>query len=224
MLTKREFINTIQSPLPNAILKKYPEGNVMQFWAESPELYANSYKHYDEFHQKLYGHPGVDLVTFKGDSIKAPFSGKAILRDYPNGGGKTVYVYSETFDNEDGKTGYCIAALGHCDSFSVSDGQDVVVGQEVGKEGNTGFVVSGNVPYWNNAPANLGTHLHWSLVFMFSDGTPMYPNIMGNTVDPLPIVTDKDGLITSDTQLGGTNQFLLNALEYLKGRESKPNL
>jgi hypothetical protein len=46
----------------------------------------------------------------------------------------------------------------------VTVGQHVKAGDVVGRMGNSGFVVSGGVPYWGQAnPDKKGTHLHWTV-------------------------------------------------------------
>ena len=42
-------------------------------------------------------------------------------------------------------------------------GDIIKVGQAIGLEGNTGFVVSGKTAYWGDAPNQIGTHLHFGV-------------------------------------------------------------
>ncbi len=54
---------------------------------------------------------------------------------------------------------------GHMKYIAVKNGQEVKAGQFVGTMGNTGFVVSGNTPYWSTNPY-AGTHLHIGMRFL----------------------------------------------------------
>lgn len=188
-MTKKEFLKTLKSPLPNAVLKKYPAGNVMQYWGDSPNLYSGVFGRTDDIGKFTAGHNGVDIATNHRDPVTATHAGKIAGRvdDRVNVGGLQVYLNSPELDDNGQK---CVIQSGyaHLDEIAVAVGQEVKAGDIIGYEGNTGFVVSGKTPYWGNAPAGLGTHLHWAMrefIVIGGQEKNRYPNQMGGTVDPL---------------------------------------
>lgn len=189
-MTKKEFLKTWKSPLPAAVLKKYPTGNIMQYWADSPNLYSGVYGRTDDIGKFTAGHTGVDIKTFHRDKVLAPFAGKIVgtVTDRKNSlGGLQLYLDSPELDDNGAKV-VIQTGFAHLDEIAVEIGQEVKVGDLLGYEGNTGFVVSGNVSYWGNAPAGTGTHLHWTTrEFLIVNGEKKnrYKNSLGDTTDPL---------------------------------------
>lgn len=96
-------------------------------------------------------HTGIDIDGVTGDPIVASKTGTVILAEYYSGYGNAVIV--------DHGGGYS-TLYGHMSAFSVSNGQSVSQGQELGKVGCTGSCT--------------GDHLHFEI------------RINGNPVDPMP--------------------------------------
>ena len=132
--------------------ERYPKGNLIQGYKENVALYQQSLN--------MQGHNGWDLVKFYGAPIPAPHDGTVVLVDYQGQGyGNRVDILS---DEENGK--FLVSTLGHLtEEKLVQLGQRVKAGDVVGKMGNSGFVVSGGVPYWGQSnPDKKGTHTHWT--------------------------------------------------------------
>lgn len=211
MKTRKELFAEIVSPLPNAVLKKYPQGNIMQYWAENVVTYSTFTPGLSDYGKATSGHRGVDLATFEGDLIVAPCNGKigSLITNNSGLGGNFVTLFSETYDFN-GKPAYLLFYFGHCKDVLVKEGDVVVKGQPIATEGNTGFVVSGNVSYWNNAPTGKGVHLHFQVAEYYAGGEPVFKNSMGNTIDPLPVIMYKNPDYT------GTQIFLANMMSFLR--------
>lgn len=96
-------------------------------------------------------HTGIDIDGVTGDPIIASKAGTVILAEYYSGYGNAVII--------DHGGGYS-TLYGHMSAFSVSNGQTVSQGQEIGKVGCTGSCT--------------GDHLHFEI------------RINGNPVDPMP--------------------------------------
>ena len=215
-MTKKDFLKTWKCPLPEAILKKYPAGNIIQFWAESPNLYSGVYGRTDDLGRFTAGHNGIDIKTFHRDPVRAPFDGKVygIVESRTSLGGVQVYIDSPVLD-DDGKKIVIMSGFAHLDEVSVKTWQDVKCGDIIGYEGNTGFVISGNTPYWGNAPVGRGTHLHWLVrELLITDSQTerknRYTNSMGGTIDPLYYLNgDTNGNLVYLSNIG-------NFLRYLK--------
>lgn len=196
-MTREEFYATIQSPLPNAILKKWPNGNIFQYWAESPRLYSTAFGKHDDFSQHVCGHSGIDIFTFENDYVRAAHDGTVLeVRTDPRAlGGVTVYLRSSNYTAPDGKQYFISTSYAHLNSTTMTKGREVKRGDIIGLEGNTGMVVSGGNVYWGNAPAGKGVHLHfgahehnaWDGQFSASS-----TNCLGNSIDPLSLITYKN--------------------------------
>lgn len=207
-MTKDEFFKSFVSPLPGAVLTK--AGNLRQYWAESPKLYANYFGLHDDYSISLCGHSGIDIATFQGDTVVAAHDGtiSRIVRQ-ARLGGNVVWVQSPYF-TDNGVECFAITAYGHLDTIDVEVGDLVRAGEKIGTEGNSGFVVSGNTPYWGNAPAGKGVHLHFSYTEFIRNGTYRFPNCLGNTSDPLPLIQYKN------PDYSGTQILLTNMASYLR--------
>lgn len=141
------------NPVPSCKLLKHPQGNIYQFFAENPELYM-------PFGLKY--HNGIDIATFDGDKVCAAHDGVvADVRLNPQGYGNSVLLLSDK--QLDGT--YILTRYSHLRlDVPVVAGQEVKAGDIVGYESNTGFVISGNTPFWGNAPAGKGVHLHFGVL------------------------------------------------------------
>jgi hypothetical protein len=120
-------------------------------------------------------HTGIDLAYGSGTSIKASRAGKVVSAGSMGGYGNAVII-----DHGDGyKTLYA-----HMSSITVTKGQIVSQGEEVGKVGSTGY--------------STGPHLHFEI------------QKNGNAVDPVPLLSyqpkaqaTQSTIITSGKACGG---------------------
>ena len=190
MKTRKEFLDNIGSPLKGAIWKKYPFGSVRQYWAENPRLYSKFFKENDQLNYHVAGHPGIDVATFQGDDVLSMHDGYvyAIKTDRHSLGGLVIWIASDEL-NDNGEIIVVSSVYGHLSEIKVTIGQRVEKGYIIGLEGNTGFVISGGTPYWGNAPAGKGIHLHFGM-YEFKDGKKRYNNPMKGSLDPLPFITE----------------------------------
>jgi murein DD-endopeptidase MepM/ murein hydrolase activator NlpD len=138
------------NPVQNARLLRYPYGQIYQMFGENPALYKPF---------GFEGHNGIDIVSTQGTPILAT-AGKIVdVKNTPEGYGRHIRLLTPADENG---TFYELV-FGHLDSVSAVIGESVISGQEIGKMGNSGFVISGNTPYWGNAPAGKGVHLHFGV-------------------------------------------------------------
>lgn len=129
-------------PIKNFIPKKYPDGDVMQWFGENPELYQACCN--------LKAHSGWDIVRAYGTPIFCVEKGKVVdVKEDVSGNGKHIRVLCET--NE--------WMYGHMSRIDVKLGQQLEAGDQIGLMGNSGFVTSDPTPYWKANPY-AGTHLH----------------------------------------------------------------
>lgn len=172
------------------IYAKYPEGDITQWFGENPQLYAR----FD-----LKGHNGVDIVRPHGEMMYAIENGTVVeAKDSPDGFGRHIRIISDAKD-EEGR--YKEWTYGHCSKLLVKQNDKVTAGQGVALMGNTGFVVSGNTPFWKNNPY-AGTHLHLGLRYVKRpsrggwsyEGSTIrisvidYDNGYKGAVDPIPVL------------------------------------
>lgn len=197
----------LTNPFPGTILSKYPAGNIYQFFGENPELYAAAVP-------GLHGHNGIDIIPsdgLAGHPLVAAADGKIVaVKDTPNGYGEHVQMVTDP--DETGKQYELV--YGHCKDIYVTQNQIVKAGDVIASVGNTGFVISGGTPYWDNAPAGKGVHLHfgvhplspkgayWNIQFPNGDCYIIdnYPGLYLGAIDPIPFLVDKRGLIISILQ------------------------
>jgi hypothetical protein len=117
---------------------------------------------------------GIDWGIPNGTSIRAAQSGiVTVARGDTDGYGTHIRI-----ETTDGATKY-LAIYGHMQSFSVSIGQQVQVGQEIGLSDNTGN--------------STGPHLHFELR---QNGTP---------IDPFPLLVKTVAEITGSSSGSGTS-------------------
>ena len=166
---------TFTNPVEGSILQMYPKGSVMQLYGANPHLYRG------------LGHNGIDIVPRLSRSCLAAHDGNVQEAKYigpTNPYGNMVTVLSAR--SADGIQ--YLTLYGHLQSFCVAKGQAIKAGQKLGEVGNSGFVFSGNVRYWNNAPTDKGVHLHFTL-YVFLNGV-LIPGAMGGAEsDPMPYLT-----------------------------------
>ena len=141
----------MRKPVKNLKLLKYSQGDVTQWFGENPQLYARF---------ELKGHNGIDIVRPHGEIMYATEAGTIVnTKDTPEGFGIHLRLIS---DNKNERGYYHEWTYGHCSKLLVKQGDHVEEGQAIALMGNTGFVVSGNTPFWASNPYR-GTHLHLGL-------------------------------------------------------------
>lgn len=141
----------MHNPIKNMVWLKYPLGDITQYYGENPKLYSS-------VGLGLASHNGVDIVRPHGTHMYAIEDGIVCAVKTDAGGyGKHVRILSPK-----GLGKYHEWTYGHCDFIGVTIGKEVKAGQFIATMGNTGFVVSGNTPYWGTNPY-AGTHLHLGL-------------------------------------------------------------
>jgi murein DD-endopeptidase MepM/ murein hydrolase activator NlpD len=166
---------------------KYPVGDVTQWWGENPALYSGLGIGIDK-------HNGIDIVRPHGEHMFAVEDAWVVsVKTTADGYGKHVRLISKDFKRE--------WTYGHCADIWVKLNQEVKEGQFIARMGNTGFVVSGNTPYWGTNPY-AGTHVHFGLRFIELDRrgwtypgctvvpkfkTLNYDNGVKGSVNPLPL-------------------------------------
>lgn len=134
--------------MENLSMLDWPKGNVFQRFAANPQLYRGT-----------NGHTGEDYVKPEGEPILACLDSIVVeMRNNPNGYGEFVRLVSNEQDNER----YLEQIYGHMRNIPdyIVPGYKIKAGECLGYESNTGYVISGNSPFWGNAPAGIGVHLH----------------------------------------------------------------
>lgn len=209
----------MKPPVKNLKLSLYPNGDVTQWFAENPKLYA---------YMGLKGHNGIDIVRPYGEEMYAVEDGEVVsVKEEPTGYGMNVRILS-TRKNQNGN--YNLWVYGHNSKNLVKQGDKVIAGQPVALMGNTGFVVSGNTPFWKINPY-AGTHLHiglreveltrsgWSY-----DGSQIkmqvinYENGFKGSIDPYPFLAD---LNRDQAEYRKKQLTLISLLNTLKGLLTK---
>jgi len=169
----------MKEPIKDYVQEEYPEGNVSQWFGENPKLYA---------FLGLKGHNGIDIVAPYGTPILATSTQTIVeVKDNPSGYGKHIRAIDDTYEY----------TYGHLSEISVEVGDEAKVGYEIGKMGNSGFVVSGATPFWEYNPY-AGTHLHfgvreiggtdnWSIYGDYKVYIDNYPGFYKGAIDPEPL-------------------------------------
>lgn len=222
-MKRTDFLRRLKSPLPSAKLDKWPKGDIRQYYGENPEAYSTAFGQADDLHKFLGGHSGIDIATFHRDPVYAAHDGvvQSLKTDRTSIGGIVVYLTSDPLDDKGVGDARAQTAYAHLDEAVVKLNQRVKQGDLIGYEGNTGFVISGGTTYWGNAPAGIGTHLHFSLYEHVLVNGVMWRsrdfNPMGNSSDPLPFISDPTPFDdVADGNLSGWKIVLANATAYLK--------
>jgi murein DD-endopeptidase MepM/ murein hydrolase activator NlpD len=213
------YKDNFESPV-KCILKKYPLGSIFQFWGENPELYSKAFGHSDDFYKYIGGHSGIDITTFHRDKIYSAHDGyvRMINENRASLGGLYLRVTSDEIQSGNDRV-LVETDYGHLDEIIVKVNQRVKKGEMIGYMGSTGFVISGGVPYWGNAPAGKGTHLHFGLrEYVFRNGAWQNRrlNPLGNTIDPM-IYLEKNGIGTI-IMLEGAKRLLLKWKTWLTNK------
>lgn len=144
-------MKTLFNPVKGAITLKYPYGNIYQLYGENIALYMAAIG--------SHGHNGIDIAMAEGTPIQASKGQVIEVKDTPEGYGKHVRILTDPDD----QGVYYELVFGHLRNIIVKIGDLVDDGQQIAEMSNTGFVISGNTPYWNNAPKGRGVHLHWGV-------------------------------------------------------------
>lgn len=111
----------------------------------------------DPFSGRAAFHAGIDIAGSTGDPIYAAGAGKVITADSDSSHGKYIVI-----EHPGGLESWYL----HLSKITVSVGDKVTKGQQIGKLGNTG--------------RSTGPHLHFEIVKK------------GKTIDPLPYIKSKD--------------------------------
>ena len=206
----------LKNPVQGAIQLKYPLGNIYQLFGENVALYMRAIG--------SMGHNGLDYVKGFRTPILAS-EGKIInIKNDPSGYGRNVRILTDPDENGD-----CfLLAYGHLDEINpnLKIGDRVKDNQEIGKMGNTGFVISGNTPYWGNAPAGKGVHLHFGTRACTTKRTPWIlsqyniyvkdnDNGLHGYVDPMKYLEQDPGAIKIAMGIIGTMISVLKKIQQI---------
>lgn len=170
------------NPSPKSTLKRYPLGSIFQGFGENKTDYTK--------YGYPNGHPGWDVLAYQGAPIVSITDGTVVYikTDAKSIGGISIWILSS-----DKKY---IFSYGHLQEVSVPLGREVKEGEQIGKMGNTGFIISGGTSYWGNAPAGKGVHLHFNISPLkrwknINNFTLLYPdNGTAGAVDPTPFFAE----------------------------------
>jgi len=133
---------------------KQTRPHLSQLFGKNPQIYAQF---------GLKGHNGIDYSGSKNShDIFAPMQGKIIVKNDKGGYGLHVRIKDKTKE----------VVLGHFKSLSVIDGQEVALGEKLGRMGTSGF--------------STGVHLHLGLRFLKNGEVVNYDNGFAGYVDPVP--------------------------------------
>lgn len=139
----------MKPPVNNLIWAKFPKGDVTQFFGENPLLYSS-------LGIGLKAHNGIDIVRPYGEPLYAIENGTVVdVKESPDGYGRHIRLLCPVNERGIGNEW----TYGHLASIAVKIGDEVKEGDLIGTMGNSGFVVSGNTPYWKYNPF-AGCHLH----------------------------------------------------------------
>jgi len=201
------------SPIGNKKLYRFPAGVITQLYGENPELYKQL---------NMNGHNGWDIVGNYDSPLYAACAGRVVAVKKSEGqGGNEIAIRS--YDKS------IIIMYAHCNQILVKPGDGVAPRDVIGTMGNSGFVVSGGVPYWGGSnPDKKGTHLHFGIKELgdVTNGTERqysdvgetlyiknYNNGFNGAVNPLPYFEDE---ITGEVSL-----LISKIIAFLKGRIKK---
>ena len=146
----------MKAPIIGFKCATYPNGSVTQWFGENPGLYKEL---------GLNAHNGIDVVAPWGTPIFC-VDGGVVAEVKNDAGGYGMHVRIVNHDRE--------WTYGHLSAINVSVGEGIEEGRCIGNMGNTGFVVSGQTPFWKYNPY-AGTHLHLGLR-LIDDSSPWKVN------------------------------------------------
>lgn len=151
-----------------------PKGILTQGFGENPHLYVAF---------GWQGHPGEDYVQGYDKPVLAMHDGKVVQVSFnPNVGGRQIQILSPI----ENKLAY-LTIYGHLSEQLVKVGDEVKMGDVIGREGNSGYVVSGGVVYSGDSdPSKKGNHTHYG-VQIFSTDPPHTNTIFGISYKKLNI-------------------------------------
>lgn len=190
----------MKPPVRNLKLSYFPAGDISQYFAENPQLYARL---------KMKGHNGIDVVRPHGEMMFAIEDGEVVeAKDSPDGYGIHLRFVSDAKDSEGRHREW---TYGHNWKNLVKQGDKVKAGQAIALMGNTGFVVSGATPFWRHNPY-AGTHLHLGLRYVKKTkrgwsypGSSMKLSVLDHangyfgSIDPLPVLMAiKEDIVKED--------------------------
>ncbi len=212
------------NPVKESRLLKYPFGNIYQFFGENVALYKKAIG--------TDGHNGIDIVSKQGIPILATAGEIVEVKNTPEGYGKHIRILTPAME-----AGTCYESVfGHLDTIGVVIGEVVFNGKEIATMGNTGFVISGNTPYWGNAPAGKGVHLHFGVrecserdtgwITTYSSGKKIYVKNFKNGFDgyinPMKFLDLPEDIAKSVQTIAGLITSIQKKIEeLLKGRQMK---
>lgn len=142
----------LSNPVKDFVPKSYPNGDVTQFFGENKPLYSQVC---NPSGCLTGGHNGIDIVRPWGEPIFCVEGGIVVeALGKETGYGTHVKVFSDS--GREWTYGHLSAIAPNC-----TYGERIKTGDPLGSMGNTGFVVSGDTPYWaGGANKYQGTHLH----------------------------------------------------------------
>ena len=213
----------IKNPVLSAILLRWPLGNIYQGFRENVDLYMKAIG--------SRGHNGIDIVGKQGVPLLATAGEIVEVKDTPTGYGKHIRIITPPDENGD----FLELVYGHCNWILVKIGDKVENGQQIAGMSNTGFIISNSTPYWGNAPAGVGVHLHFGVrkCSLYADKAPTpttyssgkkvfvydYNNGLFGYLDPLKFIEAEGRTFVALTGL--IQSLKMKILELLKGRQNE---
>lgn len=191
----------IVNPVKGAKLAKWPSGGIYQLFGENGKLYSQAVCLQSCVIKEccLRAHNGLDYIGKEGTPIIATGGVIVDVKNDAGGYGKHIRILTDP-DAE----GTCYElTYGHLKDVFVPVGLRVKDGDAIGTMGNTGFIISGSTPYWGNAPAGKGVHLHFGtrevslkqdtgFQSVYATGQRVliknYDNGFFGAIDPLPFI------------------------------------
>ena len=192
----------LQLPLKDLNLLRYPAGNVFQYFGENCNLYSKL------LNSPSVCHNGIDAYTFEGDDVLAAHDGFVLKADHKTTSGNGVWLQGKD----------CVTCYFHLKEIFVETGDIIKTGEVIGTEGNSGFIISGGTPYWDNAPAGKGVHLHFGVYPIDEYGKKIYlDNGQNGAVDPIPWLKNEEEA-EAISAIDKAKKLIAQVLAYLKGR------
>jgi murein DD-endopeptidase MepM/ murein hydrolase activator NlpD len=132
------------------------------------DVFASPYKKYtltQGLHGQSYGHLAIDIAAGKGAKILAPINGVVSARFIDQYGNTTLVIENEHYE-----------VLMLHGNYSVAEGEQVAIGQVVGKESNNGYTT--DMAGRSCAGRDCGYHTHLNV----------YDKELGKNVNPLNLI------------------------------------